>query len=174
MQGSAKRVNYYQGRLLTADDLRQEQEYHIGKRRLLNRCLHGAGVACGLNVQLRGQAVQVEPGLALDCSGREICVPETIALDIPAFEGSQYVLLSYREEAVDPVPAPRGGDAVHAYILESYALLWGTDNPMVQHAERNGTWACCNRDHALPLARLSARRGAVRLDDAFLVTRVGR
>jgi len=43
-----RRVNYFAGRLLTAEDFRAEQEYHREKSRRHNRRLHGSGVASGL------------------------------------------------------------------------------------------------------------------------------
>ncbi|HEU5039233.1 MAG TPA: hypothetical protein VFT84_00330, partial [Gemmatimonadales bacterium] len=62
-----KRVNYYEGKLLTADDFRDEQEYHRERSRLHNRCCHGWGIACGLDVSIDGNELAVSPGLALDC-----------------------------------------------------------------------------------------------------------
>lgn len=37
---SPERVNYYKGEMLTADDLRAEQRYFIGKERRHNCCVH--------------------------------------------------------------------------------------------------------------------------------------
>ena len=44
------RMNYFQGQLLTARDFRTEQTYVREKLKLLNRCLHGYGVLCGLEI----------------------------------------------------------------------------------------------------------------------------
>jgi hypothetical protein len=38
-----ERPRYFAGKLLTAEDFELEQRYHIAKRWLLNRELHGAG-----------------------------------------------------------------------------------------------------------------------------------
>ncbi len=64
------RNNWFVGKLLTADDLRLEQDYHIGRRRSHNRCVHCAGVVCGLRVSVEERRARVEPGLALDCRRR--------------------------------------------------------------------------------------------------------
>jgi len=39
---ATRRPNYFDGRLITAADLRQDQEYHRGMRYLQNRALGGA------------------------------------------------------------------------------------------------------------------------------------
>ncbi len=43
-----ERNRYFYGKLLTVRDFEVEQRYHSGKRALLNRLVHGAGVVCGL------------------------------------------------------------------------------------------------------------------------------
>lgn len=45
------RLNYFYGQLLGVQDFRTEQEYFRAKLKLLNRCLHGHGVVCGLEVK---------------------------------------------------------------------------------------------------------------------------
>ena len=44
------RVNYFHGQYLGAREFRAEQAYVRAKLRLMNRCLHGYGVVCGLEV----------------------------------------------------------------------------------------------------------------------------
>ena len=75
-----KRVHYYTGMLLSAEDLQAEQDYQREKCRLHNRCLHGYGVACGLAVSVWKGSVRVSPGVALSCTGDEIVVSNTIPL----------------------------------------------------------------------------------------------
>ncbi|HEX8851885.1 MAG TPA: hypothetical protein VF754_00280, partial [Pyrinomonadaceae bacterium] len=85
---AAKRLNYFTGQFLTESDFRAEQDYHIGKHRQHNRYLHGRGTVCGLKVMqhpnpdCRDRFVLIEPGLALDCCGREVVVKETIYVDL--------------------------------------------------------------------------------------------
>lgn len=45
------RMNYFQGQLISDRDMRTEQEYFRAKLRHANRCVHGYGVLCGLEVK---------------------------------------------------------------------------------------------------------------------------
>ncbi|HVO01305.1 MAG TPA: ABC transporter C-terminal domain-containing protein [Candidatus Cybelea sp.] len=45
-----ERLNYFYGQMLSAADFRSEQAYLREKLKLHNRCLHGYGVICGLEV----------------------------------------------------------------------------------------------------------------------------
>jgi hypothetical protein len=79
-----RRLNYFSGRLLTAEDYQAEQSYWLGKHRSHARHLHGSGVVCGLGVTPSGSGgVTVEPGLAIDGFGREIVVPEPRQMSDP-------------------------------------------------------------------------------------------
>ncbi len=77
-----KRNNYTDGTLLVANDFQNEQAYHRGLRHLHNAHLHGTGIVCGLDLiehpapGCRPENLVLEPGLALDCCGQEIIVPE--------------------------------------------------------------------------------------------------
>jgi len=93
-----RRLKYFHGMLLDDKDFQAEQQYHAGKRRFLNRMLHGSGVVCGL--ELKGEKgkrwIQVTPGLALDCSGNEIWVPRDVKIDLASL--------------LPPKNKPKGGD----------------------------------------------------------------
>src|SRR5512147_2416454 len=82
---SLERLRYFPRQLLTADDMRVEQEYFREKMRRHNRFLHGWGVVCGLEVVADAasgpMAVKVCPGYALGPWGDEIYVEEPIAFD---------------------------------------------------------------------------------------------
>lgn len=83
-----RRPSYYDGQLLLARDFDDEQGYHSYKRQLLNSTLHGTGTVCGLKVHAhpaadcRNRFAVIEPGLALDCCGREIIVPRAAAIPV--------------------------------------------------------------------------------------------
>jgi DNA-binding beta-propeller fold protein YncE len=85
---SQERLNYFTGQFLAERDFKDEQNYHIGKHRQHNRYLHGWGTVCGLKVtQHPNSACQdrfiiIEPGLALDCCGREIVVRDNVYVDL--------------------------------------------------------------------------------------------
>ena len=85
--------------LLTADDFATEQAYHVGRRRLLNRMLHGAGVVTGLEVTAGPDdgKVTVTPGFALDRCGREIVICEPEHLAVPLADGAISVYALYVE-----------------------------------------------------------------------------
>ena len=44
MNEDFKRINYFKGFFVQAEDLQQAETYHIEKLRLHNRCLHTPGV----------------------------------------------------------------------------------------------------------------------------------
>jgi hypothetical protein len=91
-------VNFFNGRLLTGDDLQREQETQEARLGRLTRAL-GTGVAYGLEVQSASSpggepVVRVAPGLALAPSGAALELTSTIdvALDqavTPSADGSQ-------------------------------------------------------------------------------------
>ncbi|HYG82795.1 MAG TPA: hypothetical protein VD861_20535 [Pyrinomonadaceae bacterium] len=78
------RLRYFHGMLLDDKDFTAEQEYHVNKRRFLNRMLHGSGVVCGLELrgEKEGRWIEVTSGLALDCAGNEIWVPHATRVDL--------------------------------------------------------------------------------------------
>jgi hypothetical protein len=88
--GKFKRLNYYEGMLLTEQDFKAEQKYFREKMKLHNR-LHGYGVVWGLEITKRcikegatsAEKFFIEPGFALDCAGNEIvvCHPYKISVD---------------------------------------------------------------------------------------------
>jgi hypothetical protein len=132
------RPNYFTGRLLTAEDLEQEQTYHLEKERRHNRFLHGWGVAYGLEVEPAdgGAGVVVHPGLAIDGLGRELVVPRAHRLADPrqptddrgAPCGDRVgtdvltLCLEYAEFGENPVPTEDGGQEP-AQVREGYCLL---------------------------------------------------
>lgn len=83
-----ERNNYYFGKLMRAQDFQTEQSYFNEKRWLINRMVHGWGVVCGLDVEIvsgngnEKDKIKIEPGLAIDCFGREIlvCEPQFIPI----------------------------------------------------------------------------------------------
>lgn len=118
------RLRFFHGMLLDDKDFRVEQQYHANKRRFLNRMLHGSGVVCGLELhgEREKRSLTVTRGLALDCSGNEIWVPQDIPVDIcsllpPPKKGkggpcdktddgkpkSYYIGIRYQEKETNPV-----------------------------------------------------------------------
>jgi hypothetical protein len=103
-----KRPRYFSGRVLTADDLTEEQTYHRDRHRRHLRSLHGTGIVSGLGVAVGsgGDTLTIEPGLAIDPLGRELCIAKMVTASVPAAtESPSLVALEYAERLVDPVPA---------------------------------------------------------------------
>jgi hypothetical protein len=64
-----RRLNYFDGKFLRADDLRLEQDYLRALVAHSNQA-GGAGVVHGFDVSVRGESLRLEPGLAIDPQGR--------------------------------------------------------------------------------------------------------
>lgn len=113
-----ERNQYYYGKMMTYQDMTAEQKYLNDKRRLINRFLHGCGVAAGMQVvSLDDRTISVEAGVALDSAGREIVLKEPRVLMLDQIEGyddlaSQentayaYLCLAYSEEGICPAKGP--------------------------------------------------------------------
>jgi hypothetical protein len=75
------RSNFFDGRLLTAQDLIREQVYLDGRLREVGRAL-GHGVALGLVPRLEGTRRSVSPGVAITPAGRTLVVDATHPLSV--------------------------------------------------------------------------------------------
>jgi hypothetical protein len=124
----SKRVNYTLGLVLGVDEFQQDQLYHAAGRRGHNRLLHGYGTVWGLRVGAASEngdpEIQVDPGIAIDPCGREICVADRMCVKLtrwidrhrPALEAlfphpaaqpiPLAVVLCHRECPTDAVPVP--------------------------------------------------------------------
>ncbi len=116
-----ERNNYFCGKLMVDRDFRADQHYHMGKQRMHNAYLHGWGTLCGLTVEPHPNCpnlrVTVNPGLAVDCWGREIYVPRPVDVVLESYgredDGTGtpadkpenlYICLRYMECETEPVP----------------------------------------------------------------------
>lgn len=105
------RPSYFSGKLLTADDLSQEQDYFRAKSRRHNRWLHGWGVVCGLAVSAdptaeRPWRVRIGAGMALAPSGDELIVPTAVSIDLaqhrPTSPATLFIALRHVENPTQP------------------------------------------------------------------------
>jgi hypothetical protein len=126
-----ERPLYFDGQRLTAADLTAGSDYARTMRQLHNRALHGWGVAVGLGASgARGdKSVNVEPGLALDCSGRELLL--TAAQDVPvppvAEQSSWFLVISgVPEDELVPSEDRSGvcGTSGAVRLLDAPELRW--------------------------------------------------
>ncbi len=109
-----RRVHFFPGQLLTADDLQAEQDYHREMRYLHNRIL-GYGVVHGLEVSVAdGSVLVVAAGVAIDRRGREIVLAEEVRVDVAAVlldpDTTMDLTVTWREEQ-DAVTVPAPDDA---------------------------------------------------------------
>ncbi|MDQ7096750.1 hypothetical protein REC12_24460 [Desulfosporosinus sp. PR] len=139
-----ERNRYFHGKMLTARDFDTEQNYNNNKRRLINRCILGTGVVCGLGVYLNDEtSFSMETGLALDYSGREIAVTSPIIRKLQMVEGFEslagheqaYLCLEYAEQMREPVNNIGVADSESQQfnkIEEGYRLSLDTCEPDVE------------------------------------------
>lgn len=157
-----QRQHFYFGRVLSADDLSQEQTYHIERTRRHNRFVHGWGVVSGLRVAPSANGeVTVHPGFAIDCAGNELQVTQCVSLT-PQPSRRCYVCIRYAER---PSDAQVGIDGAtdFARIQEVTAVELLSASPAhAPHGLEAGTPGC-GAAHALCLATLEHRRDSWRV-----------
>ena len=151
-----KRPSYFTGQLLTADDLRAEQEYHLQRQWQHNRMLHGYGIVVGLEVGIQenddgSTQVIVSPGFALDGWGREIVVSEPISIYLPGDRHDLTLFVKYVETRDDDgksiaprIDAPR----TNAPVVE------GAQVTFEPSSSERGIAPTTRTDYAIPIARL--------------------
>jgi len=134
-----KRPRFFSGRLLTADDFTEEQSYHREKHRRHVLALHGPGVVDGLRVTIGadGATLTIEPGLAIDPVGRELCIDQSIGVAVPVGTPSPAaVALYYAERPVDPLPTGTAQAMEPGRIEEGTRVaIAGTDDDGVTIAQ---------------------------------------
>lgn len=119
-----ERVRFFPRQLLTADDMRAEQDYFREKARRHNRYLHGWGVVCGCTVEVVKEAgapkVRVCPGYAVGPQGDEICIDRCIDVDLKTGPEEQPCSVRWPCPPLGDVPQDDNGRAV-VYIAVRYA-----------------------------------------------------
>jgi len=100
-----KRLNYFIGQFLTADDFLDEQAYHLAQRRRNNRLRYGPGILDGgflVTPGLTVDSIEVGAGTAIDREGQEIVLLDPVTLNIAAASaGDHYLVVYYKEEQDD-------------------------------------------------------------------------
>lgn len=127
-----KRPNYFTSQFLVEKDFNDEQAYHLGMRRRLNRVLHVGGVADGLTVtRVSANQVEIAPGTAVDKDGREIVLqdPKTHTLATVGNNLDVYLTIAYGE-FLDPADQyTQAGLDEYVRITERPALQDGSAVP---------------------------------------------
>jgi hypothetical protein len=128
-RGGPSRLRYFAGRVLSAEDLADEQEYLLERLRRHNRRLHGWGVVDGLEIGVEdGAEICISPGCAIDACGNDIVVERELRVPTPAPGARSHeiaVRLIHAERPVDPVPAPWPDGVQPSRVAESVALRLG-------------------------------------------------
>lgn len=175
-----KRVRYFAGQLLGAEDFEAEQRYVIERFRRLNRWLHGWGIVGGLRVSVSPGEIVVSPGLALDCLGNEIELDRPASVALPAGGKASYLTVAFTERAVDPQQAffdPPAADEVcveYRRLEEAAVLALEPVDPARGHAPPARRAEACGRAHPIAIARLVRIRSRWRLDPRFRPPRARR
>jgi hypothetical protein len=119
-----ERVRYFPRQLLTADDMRAEQDYFREKARRHNRYLHGWGVVCGCTVEpvssARTPQVRVCPGYVVGPQGDEICIDQCVDVDLKNGPEEQPCSVRWPCPPLGEVPPARDG-RVTVYVAVRYA-----------------------------------------------------
>ena len=150
-----ERPHFFTGKLLTADDLQREQDYFRGKSALHNRFLHGWGIVAGLGVTVDQETtVVVSPGLALDCAGNELVLPEPERIALSGLTGRHYVTIQYLEVPVGQQPSLQG-EPEFSRVREAVRVELGSANPVAGHSGMGPGSPGCGQSHALCLASIS-------------------
>jgi len=99
-----KRVRFFEGKLLEANDLTVEQNYVARRIDRHNRELHRPGIVRGLEVCVNNESggpstVVVTPGYAIDSHGREIVLEWELALPLTATFSCAFVIARRKRDA---------------------------------------------------------------------------
>jgi hypothetical protein len=162
------RPQFFTGKLLTAEDFTQEQQYVLEKLKRHNRSLHGFGVVSGLKVTTKSGKIGVHPGLALDCQGNELVIGTIQLLSPPASEETwhaAYVNIRYAEDTGAPVTTD--GIAQPSTIKESFEIHIEKENWNRGHRHVRARWLACGKPHALTIAKLKRSAQGWRVDRSY-------
>jgi len=136
-----KRINFFRGFLTTEKDWNDAERYHVEKRKLHNRMLHGPGIVPhalgGFRVAARGRgelAVEVQPGYAIDAQGSDIFIwePEIKIVNPADFKlpTTIYLVARYLEEFTDFISYKENLEYKgHRRVSEKAKLEWIVTEP---------------------------------------------
>lgn len=125
------RVTFFEGQRLLAGDLNDAATIQRELRWLHNRSLHNWGIGLGFAVSgdKGDRQVQITPGYALDCRGREIILTEAISKAVPARAGRTvyYLVAAYPGDTQLTVLEQRRGECQSIGAVrwqERAAIYW--------------------------------------------------
>lgn len=133
---ATERIKFFNGQRLFASDLQFLEQFNREMRWLHNQSLHQAGIGSGFAVfgNKDDRQVRIEPGYAIDSSGREIVLTQPEVLQVPpvANDGagnSVYydLAVSYRDDSLLKESETRDGVCVSrsaVRYLETPVFCW--------------------------------------------------
>ena len=135
-----RKINYFTGFFLQANDLRAAESYRDRTRWLHNLLFHGPGVVRHYRDEMRitvndqGNEITVGTGLAIDPQGRELILwqPSTLAIQRETYDPPKtlFISISYQSREVDQRRNDSNPDySGHAFIEESAAVSLSTNPP---------------------------------------------
>jgi hypothetical protein len=97
-----KRLRYFNGQFLQAQDFNDEQAYHLDRQRRHNKHFHTSGIVHDLSVSVSGTTATVNPGTAVNGEGQLIVLNSSRPINL-ADRPDQTLLLviSYDETTSD-------------------------------------------------------------------------
>jgi len=134
-----KRIEFFTGQRLTAQDLTDVQDANRELRWLHNRSLHGWGIGIGYGVEgeTGDTAVTISPGYAIDCMGRELILTESVTMTVPAVAGDSsgtqtvaatfFLTISYLDDSAQATVEARPGVCLPGgtvRLSEGPLILW--------------------------------------------------
>lgn len=159
------RPHFFTGKLLTAEDLSDEQTYFLERLERHNRSLHGFGIVFGLRVTADAGQIKISAGMALDCEGKEIVICSDQSLPMPGLNSNVvYVNVKYseRNQGMHPPNEPSA-------VTEDFELTLGKHNENSGHRHVRARWLSCGEPHALTLARIRRGQKGWRVDRRYRV-----
>ena len=122
-------MNYFDRQFLRAQDFRDEQDYHIDRRRRHNTGFHSYGVVEGLEVVPdTGTRVNIQPGWAIDSQGREIVLAAP-GHSVDTGGASVEIWISYPDPEPQSDPSTDPGVLGNTRIHEEPVVGFGTAVP---------------------------------------------
>jgi hypothetical protein len=133
-----KRIEFFSGQRLTAQDLTDVQDAHRQFRWLHNRSLHGWGIGIGYGVtgEAGDTSVTISPGYAIDCLGRELVLTTPVTLPVPSVAGVNsggkmipatfFLTISYLDDQFQATEESRPGVCLPAGTVRL------TEGPLIQ------------------------------------------
>jgi hypothetical protein len=169
------RPNFFQGQVLTDEDLAAAQEYHREQHYRHNRLMLGSGVVRGLGVSVGSGAgtsavVSVRPGVAIDPIGRELEFEGADSLALPRRTPICPILVVVRftEHPARPMPGLVDADTDADWVVHTRTQE-GCECVLVPEAEMSDA----DLASVVVVGRLvNDRRGQWRVDLKYRVRRV--